>query len=199
MRHPYLSIRRAGSPRGESLPVAAASLARGALRGADRPLSSWAKGAAVFLAGFSLGKLGLLLVQILIGRALGVASYGRYSLGFSMVMIVQWVASLGLDWGVLRYCAVHFATERSEHVKSTIRTAVILSLGSSVLLAGATVLVAPAVARRFFDDPELGTTLVFFGVALPFYVLVRISSCFEQSVQEIERATVVQHISQPIL
>jgi len=169
------------------------------LRQADRPLSSWAKSAVVFLAGFCFGKLGLLFVQILIGRALGVASYGRYSLGLSLVMIVQWLASLGLDWGVLRYCAIHCAAERPEQVKSTIRAAVILSLTSSMLLAAATVLVAPVAARRLFDDPELGTTVVFFALALPFYVLVRMSSSFEQSIQEMGRATVVQHISQPFL
>jgi O-antigen/teichoic acid export membrane protein len=155
------------------------------------------KQASVYFVGLGFGRGLFLLTQILLAQLLGAAGYGLYSLGFSLVLLVQWVAAIGLDWGVLRYCALYHQRGSEPHLKGTLRISLILGLASSLLLAGILLGLSEYLALRVFGDAELKTALQLFALSLPFLVLVRIATSFIQSLREIYRMTMLQHVVQP--
>ncbi|MEE8201849.1 MAG: flippase, partial [Candidatus Acidoferrales bacterium] len=158
-----------------------------------------ARGTLVFVAGVVFGKMLLLLTQLLLGRVLGPAGYGLYTLGFSLFLVVQWVASLGLDWGVLRYCSLYRARGQPELVQRTLLSAAVLGFGSSLLVASLLAAVAGPLAEGFFAEPALAGVVRLFAVGLPFYVLMRLATTFFQSRQQYGRMTFIQHGVQPVV
>lgn len=153
----------------------------------------------ICLGGVVLGKGMLLLLQVLLGRLLGVVGYGLYSLGFSVVAVIVWLASAGLDWGVLRYCALYQRQGHPERVKGTLWMGLGLGLAASLLVGGLLFALANLMAVHIFSDARLVIVLRLFSLSLPVMVLVRTTATFVQSQQEIYRMTVLQHVSQPVL
>jgi O-antigen/teichoic acid export membrane protein len=162
-------------------------------------LSPLVRGAAIYTFGLIFSKLLLLAIQVLLGRLLGVSGYGLYSLGFSTLILFQSLALLGLDSGVMRYCAMYRARGNFEEIKGTLLAGVTLSGGASLVVAAAIFLSSHRVADRVFAQPQLAGVLQLFALALPFYVLVRVTGSFAQSHHDIYRMTVIQQVAQPAL
>lgn len=156
-------------------------------------------GAQIFICvgGVIFGKSMLLLLQILLGRVLGATGYGLYSLGFSIMTVIVWAASAGVDWGVLRYGALY--QDSPERVKGVLWSSLGLGLAVSLLIAALLFAFVHLMAVRVFADARLVLVLRLFALGLPFLVLARITSAFVQSQQEIYRMTMIQHVSQPAL
>jgi O-antigen/teichoic acid export membrane protein len=166
-------------------------------KGETRIHSRLAKGASIYTLGTVLGKLLMLAIQVLLARLLRISGYGLYNLGFNAVILLQSLALMGLDQGVLRYGAVYRTRGEIESVKGTLLASLVLGFVSSLLVAAALFLASPAVATRMFREPKLAPTLHVFAVVLPFYVVARVTSAFAQSHHDILRMTLIQQIAQP--
>jgi O-antigen/teichoic acid export membrane protein len=166
---------------------------------ADTPASvthRLVRGASVYIVWLVAGK-GLTFVwQVVLGRWLGPASYGLYSLGYGLTSIVSWVCVLGLDQGVLRYCAIHRAREQKAKVRSTLWRALELAGIASALTTALLVFGSRAIAARFFL-PSFGSVLVGFALSLPFVSFIRIAATYLQSLHDIYRMSVLQLLARP--
>ena len=156
-----------------------------------------AKGTSIYILGTVLSKLLLLAIQVFLARQLRISGYGVYNLGFNTMILLQSVAMMGLDQAVLRYGALYRGRGQLEFVKGTLLVSLVLGVVSSVLVAAALILVSPNVSIRVFSEPNLAPTLQLFALALPFYIVARITGAFAQSHHDILRMTVIQQISQP--
>jgi O-antigen/teichoic acid export membrane protein len=139
----------------------------------------------------------LLAIQVFLARQLRLSGYGIYNLGFNTMILLQSVALMGLDQAVLRYGALYRGRGQLEFVKGTLVVSLALGVVSSVVVATALFLVSPNVSVRVFSEPNLGPTLQIFALALPFYIVARITGAFAQSHHDILRMTVIQQTSQP--
>jgi O-antigen/teichoic acid export membrane protein len=162
-------------------------------------LSPLAKGVVIYTLGLAFSKLMMLVTQVLLGRFLGVSSYGLYSLGFSALILFQSLALLGLDSGVLRYCAMYRTRGDARKIKGTFLAAVTLALGASIVIATAVYLNSHRLAENIFLEPQFARVLQLFVLALPFYVLTRLTGTFSQSHNDILRMTTIQQVAQPAL
>jgi O-antigen/teichoic acid export membrane protein len=158
-----------------------------------------AKGGGIaFVAGI-VGKFLTLLLHILLGRVLGPGTYGLYALGASFASIVQSIASLGLKQGVVRFCAMYRGEGDYAKVKGTIVLALTISLVSSVVVAVTLFIFSDVIARGFFHEPNLTWVLRVFSLALPFYVLMGITTSFAQAFKRIDYQQGIQNIFHPFI
>jgi len=157
-----------------------------------------ARGVSIYIAGLLIGKTLVLVIQVVLGRVLGAAAYGLYTLGYSIVTLMQWLGSLGLDQGVLRYCALYRSRGELDQVKATLRKAVQVASLTSALVGGMLLAFSRPLANGFFSSPKLAGVLAVFALALPFLAWTRISATFAQAQHDIYRMTVLQHVAQPL-
>jgi O-antigen/teichoic acid export membrane protein len=155
------------------------------------------RGASIYVLGLAIGKGLTVVLQVVLGRWLGPDGFGLYSLGYSVVSLLSWVAVLGLDQGVLRYCAVYRTQGQPDKVRSTLWRALALSGIVSVVTAGVIVLTSRWVAARFFT-PSFAVILAAFALALPFLTLIRIAGTYLQSMHDIYRMSVMQLLGRPV-
>lgn len=156
-----------------------------------------ARGASIAFTGSAVGNGLSLVLQVLLGRMLGARGYGLYYLGYGMLTTLQWGASLGLDWGVLRFCAQYRGVGKDGHVKGTLLAAVLGSAISSAAVAAVWFAFAHPIGVGVFHDPELGPVLRAFAIALPLFVLLRILAAFVQSLNQLLAMTVLQNVALP--
>lgn len=157
-----------------------------------------ARGASIYVSGLFIGKALVLVIQVVLGRTLGAAAYGLYALGYSILTLMQWLGSLGLEQGVLRYCALYRSRGEDGKVTATLRKAVRVATCSSVLAVGVLWGFSRLLANRFFSTPKFAGVLAIFALALPFLVGTRIFSTFAQARHDLYRTTVLQNVAQPL-
>src|ERR1700722_11145404 len=107
------------------------------LKSEGRIQSRLATGVSIFTLGIAANKLLLLAIQVLLARLLRISGYGLYNLGFNAVILLQWLALMGLGRGVLRYGAVHRARRGSESIKGLLLASLVLGFASSLVVAAA--------------------------------------------------------------
>lgn len=162
-------------------------------------LSRLAKGTSIYTIGTCIGKLLLLGTQVFLARAFRISGYGLYNLGFSALILLQSVALMGLDQSVLRYAALYRNRGQAEYIKGTLFASLLTGAAASVLLSAGLILMSRVISLRLFNQVDLYPTLRIFALALPFYVITRVTGAFAQSHHDILRMTVIQQISQPAL
>ncbi len=159
--------------------------------------SRLAAGVSIYTVGIGSNKLLLLAVQVLLARLLRISGYGLYSLGFNAVILMQSLALVGLDQGVLRFGAIYRTREQDGLVKGTLISSLAVGVASSIVVSASLWIASPAISMQIFRDPNLAPTLQIFSIALPFYVIARITGSFAQSHHDIFRMTLIQQIAQP--
>jgi O-antigen/teichoic acid export membrane protein len=156
-----------------------------------------ARGASIYVMGLLVGKGLTVVLQVILGRWLGPAAYGLYALGYSIVALLQWVTSLGLDQGVLRYCALYRTQKQPGQVRATVRHALLLATIASAVVAALLAMTSGKVAARFFTI-QFSPVLAIFVLALPFLIVTRIAATYVQSANDIFRMTVLQLLARPV-
>lgn len=157
-----------------------------------------AKGGGIAFIGSIIGKAASFGLHILLGRVLGTGAYGLYALGISVTSIAQTLASLGLSKGVVRFCAISRGEKDTSGVKGTILAALGISTISSIVASILLFVFAEVIAKEIFNKLELTEVFKIFAVALPFYVLMGITTSFAQSFRRIGIQQGVQNIFRPL-
>ena len=155
-----------------------------------------ARGASIYVVWLAVGKGLTVILQIVLGRWLGPANYGLYSLGYSLVSLLSWVSVLGLDQGVLRFCAIHRTREEPGKVQATVWRALTLAGVASVLTTALLVAGSNMISNKFFT-PAFACVLAAFALTLPFVALLRIAGTYLQSLHDIHRMSVLQLLARP--
>lgn len=156
------------------------------------------RGASIYVVGLALGKGLTVILQIILGRWLGPAQYGLYALGYGVVSLASWVSVLGLDQGVLRYCAVYRTQGQFGRVRTTFLRAAAFVAVASVATTAVFVLGAARIAGWFFI-PSFARVLADFAWALPFLAIIRIVGTYFQSIHDICRMCIMQLLAQPVV
>ena len=158
-----------------------------------------AKGAGTAFIGIVIGKLLYLGFHILTGRVLGPAGYGLYALGISVTAIARCIATLGLNQGVIRFCSMYSGKRDLPRIKGIILPALLISFAFSVLVSITLFSFSNLIACGFFHKPGLSILLHIFSFAIPFYVLMDITSSFARSFKRIDYQQGVQNIFYPLV
>jgi len=153
------------------------------------------RGSAVFLAIYGFGSTISFGVHLLMARLLGAKSYGYFVYATSWMAILLLGCNIGLKPTVVRFVAAYNARGEWGSLRGLLRCSTGWTIAAS---AAVTTLSAIALwlLRPRFD--ELGTTLAFMALAMPFMALADVWSSAVRGLGAVARsqypASIVQHV-----
>src|SRR6266516_4556547 len=121
----------------------------------ERQVLGMARGGGLNLFGAVCSQAAQLGVTLLVGRALGQASLGRYAQAFAFLSLLGLLSLSGFRSGLTRFVAVHLAEGDPLALRATVRLGIGLTTAVAVVLALGLHLAAPWLARAVFHDAGL--------------------------------------------
>ncbi|GJM44556.1 MAG: capsular polysaccharide biosynthesis protein [Gemmatimonadota bacterium] len=138
-----------------------------------------------------------LLLQIVLGRALGPVGFGLYSLGFALVDVLKQFSLLGLQNGVVKFGSIHLADRDYNSLRACFRVSHVAVLTSGALIGGALFLGAPLIAERWLTEPALTPSLRMFAIGLPFYAWMILAQYWAWALRRVDLDVVLVDLLQP--
>ncbi|MGB3564660.1 MAG: flippase [Thermoanaerobaculia bacterium] len=157
-----------------------------------------AGGAAVLLVGRTGARSISYILQMVLGRLLGPASYGLYAVGWNLLLIVGLAASLGLEHGVIRFGADLSAENGGRLRRVTMRSLKIAALAGGVA-AAVLWLLAPWLAESVFDKPGLRPVLAVMAAALLFMPALRVAAASLRAALRMVPNVIAEDLVQPLV
>jgi O-antigen/teichoic acid export membrane protein len=156
-----------------------------------------AKGAGITLAGKLTGRFVHTLGQIAIARLLGPESFGLYAIGWTLLNMIGLISPLGLDHGVIRYASRYWRTNSSK-LNGVLLQSLSLAVLSGAVIGSCLYLLAPWLAERVFQKPDL--TLVIRGFSPAFALLagLRVAAATTRVSQRMQYSVYAQDLAQPV-
>jgi O-antigen/teichoic acid export membrane protein len=149
------------------------------------------------LSGKIAGKFLQVLIQIILARSLGAESYGVYSIGWVAFTLLGSIAPLGMDNGVIHFASEHRHADKP-FVAYIVRNIQVLSAISGSMVGISMLVLAPRIAGAF-EIPQLAIVLQIFGITLPLYSTLRVTSAAISLSQQIKYAILAEDIVQPLV
>jgi len=156
-----------------------------------------AKGSSVALFGKIGGRVTYSLREILLARTLGPASYGIFSMAWSILRLIESVTPLGLHNGVIHFSTKYFNKDKSRF-KGVLIQSMAISFGMSILLGTLLFFTAPNL-EIFFKKATLSLALKGFAIALPFSTLLKVAAAETRITQNMKYTVISEDFGQPVL
>ena len=146
-----------------------------------------------------VGKVVGFTLNLVMARGFGDALFGLYSLGLTLLRVVQSVATLGLQNGIVRFAAPSYERGETAAVKGTF-----LASGGLGLLAGIAIGVvffttSSWLANAVFNEPDMKPVIEVFACGLPFYVLTYLLSRMARALGRMQADVLLDSILQPAI
>jgi len=129
-------------------------------------------------------------VGILEARYLGAKGLGIWTLSFLVINLGVMIGSLGLTLGVMRFVGLYRGQKRFNDVAKLIKTAVIISLISGILLGVIIYFLAPTIAV-FFKKPLVAEVIKIASWSVPLVVLGGVFTAVFRGFEDIKFITII--------
>jgi O-antigen/teichoic acid export membrane protein len=161
-------------------------------------LARVAQGSAlVFIA--TIFGLGLnYLFSIWVARALGATEFGVYAIGLAVFNILSVFALGGLDSATLKFVPAAQASGVVTRVRHIIRVLLGLSLLFGTVIGLALLVGAPVFAGPLFNNEQVTSVLMLFGIGIPAYTMSFVLLTTLQALKDIVRPTMIRYVCEPI-
>jgi O-antigen/teichoic acid export membrane protein len=140
--------------------------------GADAP--TMVRGAAHNVSGALLTTVFSFALSLLITHVVNVGRFGLFSIAWTVVLLAQAPAVLGLDTGAVRFVALGASTGDEREVRGSMQTALLLTSAVSCALAGALMWQASSLTTHFFHKPDAVHLIRIVSISLPALAIARV-------------------------
>ena len=164
-------------------------------RNAD--LDSLGKGAAISLIGIVAGRVVHVLGLVFLARWLGVAAFGLYSIGLTVMRVLGLAETLGLESGVIRF-APRYSDRDPATQGSLFSRALVLSMAMGTFLSLALYATSPWLARSAFGKPELVQVFRLFALAFPLESGLAIAAAATRTSRRMQFSVYARQFGQPV-
>jgi O-antigen/teichoic acid export membrane protein len=165
----------------------------------DRNLALLAKGAGFGLIGKFAGRFLAIIGDILAARILGPSVFGLYAVGWTFFRLMEIIAPMGLDRGVLRFIPQYIQKGKEGYLKVIIVHSIGLSLLFGLILGFAVFFSAEWLSITVFEKPDIKFILQFFAVGFPLAALLPVIASITRATGNIKYAVLLQDVGQPLL
>jgi O-antigen/teichoic acid export membrane protein len=156
-----------------------------------------ARGTGISLVSRLFGRAVGVLTQVYLARVLGAALFGLYSLGYTLLRMAEIIIPLGLDQAVLRFSRQKSESDRPR-TSMVIRQALIIGAITGAIFGAGTLLVAPSIAIRVFEDSRLVVVLRWIAFAIVGIGIFQIGVSASRLSKDMRFAAITQDILQPL-
>lgn len=126
-----------------------------------------AKRSGLVFLGTAVGRVFHFFTQLVLANFLGVAAFGAYTLGYSVLSFLSAMSQAGLHQATVRFIAMGRAQERPEIVRGVLRFAGARVIVISLLLGSVLFVLRAPIANHLFHDPAFAITLMWTSLVLP--------------------------------
>ena len=166
---------------------------------ATRYVSRILKGSGSMFSGSLIEKVISFVLNLVLTRGLGATLYGLYTLGITILRLIQGTASLGLQNGIVRFAAPPYERKEYEVVKGTFLAGAGIGLTTGLVSALILHWTAPWLASTVFGKPELVEVIEVFAYGLPFFVFTFLASRMARALGQIQVDVLLSAILQPAI
>ncbi|MBD3275316.1 MAG: oligosaccharide flippase family protein [Candidatus Marinimicrobia bacterium] len=150
----------------------------------DRLVRGIAKGAGVVLIGTFVGRLLGYLIRVFLARYYGQEVYGFVSTSIAIFSTVTTIGLLGIPNSLARQISSYRIEEKWKKISASVGVAYFVTGAIGIFFAIIIFIFSDSLAIQFFQDPQLTNYLLYFGIGIPFYLLLRISCNVFQGFQQ---------------
>jgi O-antigen/teichoic acid export membrane protein len=133
-----------------------------------------ARGAGVNVAGALLATVFSFALSLLVTHVVTVGRFGLFSIAWTVILLAQAPAVLGLDTGAVRFVALGAAADDEQAVRGSMQAALLLSAGAAVGLTALLAWQAPWLTSHFFHKPDAVHLIRIVSLSLPALALARV-------------------------
>lgn len=145
-----------------------------------------------------LGRFLSVLGDVIAARILGPAIFGLYAIGWAVFRLVELIAPLGFDMGVLRHGS-RYLNQDDGKFKSVLLQSILAPFFFSLTLAVLFYFSAPWFAGSLFNKPDLVYVFRFISIAFPLSALLSIVGSALRLTQVMKYSVIVQDLGQPLV
>lgn len=150
----------------------------------ERLIRGIAKGAGVVLFGTILSRLLGYIIRAIIARVYGQDIYGYISTSLAIFTGINAIALFGIPYALPRQISFFRAKGDWSRVGSNIGIAYLFTTLVGIVFSIGLILSAPSLATHFFADPALIPFIRYFGLSIPFFLVLRISCTVFQGLKD---------------
>lgn len=156
------------------------------------------KGAGVFaIRIFGAGLT--FLMYLYLGRLLGAAGFGLFSLAYTLISILAIFSRLGLDTLTMRSVAAHDEAHRSGHARAELKPVLTATLIASVIVIAILATASQTISTTLFGKPELQPVLLGMTPFLLFMVIGYLIGEAFKGLHHTITAMLIQYGTHPLL
>ena len=137
--------------------------------------------------------------NIVITRNLGVELYGIFVLVTNVFNFVVLISQLGFENAIIRFVPFYLGKEKDDKVKGTILFGFRVLLLLSIMVLILSQLIAPFIAERIFNRPEIIPLLRILLFSIPFSILAIVSYASLNGLKLIKFQVIAANILNPII
>jgi O-antigen/teichoic acid export membrane protein len=149
-------------------------------------------GTAANVIGLVFGVVAALGIQILLGRTLAPGAFGLVTVAVQVAFVASAGARFGMDMAAVRLVAIGRGTAASDHLRSLVDRCVLVAAGASVLVAAAV-----AAASPLYGD--YGRVVALGAVSIPFIAVTNVYLGATRGLRQMRQTLYVFWIGQPLL
>ncbi len=157
-----------------------------------------ARDSAIVFTGSIAGRGLQLILQLVLGRLLEPAGFGRYVLGISLLDIAKVAAGVGLDRTGVRYPAIYLGEQQRSKANSVAQFILLASLVLGVLAGWLLYALAPAISAWFLT-PDMVASIRLFAFGLPGYVVATAASSLLRGANRMATDMVIIDLGMPLV
>jgi O-antigen/teichoic acid export membrane protein len=154
---------------------------------------------SVLVSSGVVGYAGLLALNILLARILGVEDFGAWAVAFSIMRLISGLGLVGSDWIVLRQGSYYQGINDVPRLRQTIHFALAVG-GCALLVVGLTTfLLSQAVASHLLNAPGTAPLIRLAAVGGPVFGIRQILLCGTQAYKDMRYVALVNNLLQPVI
>lgn len=183
-----------GASRADSEQVAS-TVTRG---GASAPVSAVARGGVLSLAGAVVSAATNLVLVLVVAHGTSKTTAGEFFALTSVFLLAETLCRLGGDTGLVFFVARWRATGRTERIMAALRSALLVAIGSGVVLAIVLIGVAGPLSRLLGAGHSTGLLRIV-AVALPVAVGYDLALAFTRGASRMRPTVLIEKLVRPAL
>lgn len=155
-----------------------------------------AKGAGISFIGSVLGRVFFFAYQVIVARFFSTDVFGLFTLGLTVVRIVDLFARLGLSAGAMRFVSI-YRNDNPGRVKGILISASLISFISGMVMGGLVYFYADFISEFVFHKPGLTDIVKSFAPGVPFMATMMVIAMASQGFHTTKYTVYIKDIIQP--
>lgn len=157
-----------------------------------------AKGGIIGVGAYFFLKPINFITSVILARYLGVEDFGLYSLGLSIIIVLNTFTNVGLGQGIVRFVSIYRSEQNYSKVKGIFFSSLAISLSVGILTAAIVGIFSNQLSQIFVQGESLGIVLIILSLGLPFNSIYIFIGAMSQAYKRIDYQNLIVNIARPL-